>query len=75
MRDDPNNGCVEYIKRGNNIFRWNGVICKLVNHSLCILVCNAALNFCGDSFSHINCFGRCINVMLITGVGTGGLVY
>ena len=38
---------------------------------LCIWsVRNEALNFCGDSFSQINCFGRCNNVSLLTGVGT-----
>ena len=37
---------------------------------LCICsVRNVALNFCGDSFSEINCFGRCNNVSLITDVG------
>ena len=30
----------------------------------------AALNFSGDSFSQINCFGRCSNVSLII-VSTG----
>ena len=30
-------------------------------------VCSVALNFCGDSFSHRNCFGRCSNVSLIIG--------
>ena len=30
-------------------------------------VCNVALIFCGDSFSQINCFGRCNNVLLIIG--------
>ena len=30
-------------------------------------VCSVALNFCGDSFSQINCFGRCNNVSLING--------
>ena len=30
-------------------------------------VCNVALNFCGDSFSQINCFRRCNNVSLIIG--------
>ena len=33
-----------------------------------------ALNFCGDSFSQISCFGRCNHVSWITGVGTRGLV-
>ena len=30
-------------------------------------VCNVAQNFCGDSFSPVNCFGRCNNVSLIVG--------
>ena len=35
---------------------------------LCVCsVCNVALNFCGDSFSQINCFGKCNNVSLIIG--------
>ena len=46
---------------------------SLINLCICS-VCNVALNFCGDSFSQINCFGRCNHVSLITGVGTRGLV-
>ena len=57
----------------------DGTVSSISANSLIILcvcsVCNVALNFCGDSFSQINCFGRCNNVLLITGVGTGGLVY
>ena len=30
-------------------------------------VCHMALNFCAESFSQINCFGRCNNVLLISG--------
>ena len=30
-------------------------------------VCHVDLNFCAQSFSQINCFGRCNNVLLITG--------
>ena len=42
---------------------------------LCVCsVCNVALNFCGDSFSQINCFGRRNHVSLITDVGIRSLV-
>ena len=44
----------------------DGRVSSISANSLIILcvcsVCNVALNFCGDSFSQINCFGRCNNV-------------
>ena len=36
---------------------------------LCMsLVCSAVLNFCDESFSHINCLGKRINVSLVFSV-------
>ena len=36
---------------------------------LCMsVVCSAVLNFCDESFSHINCLGKRINVSLVFSV-------
>ena len=40
---------------------------KTFSHSQYCSVCNVALTFCGDSFSQINCFGRCNHVSLVLG--------
>ena len=49
--------------------KWKQCLWCYVYGSILVFL-KAALNFSGDSFSQINCFGRCSNVSLII-VSTG----
>ena len=57
------------IERRVNVFVWPTVNKKIMYHSLSVsLVCSAVLNVCVESFSHINCLGKQINVSLVFSV-------